>query len=94
MSIYEAAVATVFIRNLLKEMGIETPMATIHEDNDGTRRLAMNDMGQGKARHLMAKHHYVQDLCRDGEIVVQRASTNDQPADLLTKGSHTEATFS
>eukprot|EP01084_Bolivina_argentea_P051321 94407_1 len=57
MSIYEAAVATVFIRNLLKEMGIETPMATIHEDNDGTRRLAMNGMGQGKARHLMAKHH-------------------------------------
>ncbi len=71
INLYEAAVATVSIRNLMKDMGTKTPVPTIHEDNDGTRRLAMNGMGQGKARHLMTKHHYVQDLCRDGEIVVK-----------------------
>ncbi len=77
----------------MKEVGINTPVPIIHEDNDGTRRLAMNSMGQGKVRYLMTKHHYVQDLCRDGETTGERVPMNDQPADLLTKGSHTVATF-
>ncbi len=94
ISLHEASVATISIRNLIREIGLLTQVPIIHEDNDGARRLAMTGMGQGKARHLMTKHHYVQDLCRDGEIVVKRVSTNDQPADLLTKGSHTVATFS
>ncbi len=45
-------------------------------------------MGQKKARHLMMKLHYVQDLCEKGVIDVVRLAGKDQPADLLTKGSH------
>ncbi len=61
----------------------------IYEDNDGSRRLAMNGMGQKKARHLETKHHYVQELCRLNRVKVVRIPTGEQPADLLTKGSHT-----
>ncbi len=36
----------------------------------------------------MMKLHYVQDLCEKGVIDVVRLAGKDQPADLLTKGSH------
>ncbi len=41
----------------------------------------------------MTKHHYVQHLCEEGEIMIERVSTTEQPADLLTKGSHTVTVF-
>ncbi len=93
IALYEASVATVSIKNLINEMGSTTTIPSIYEDNDGARRLAMAGMGQKKARHLMTKHHYVQELCQEGEIKIERIPTSEQPADLLTKGSHTIAIF-
>ncbi len=66
---------------------------TLYEDNDGVRRLAKSGMGQKRARHLMMKLHYVQDLCKGGLIDVVRVSGKEQPADILTKGSHTVKEF-
>ncbi len=89
IGIYEAVVATMGVKNLLVELGIDPGTPLIYEDNDGARRLAMSGMGQKRARHLDIKHHFVQDLCRDGKVEVARLSGEEQPADLLTKGSHT-----
>ncbi len=89
VGVYEAAVASMGIKNLLEELGINTSTPQIYEDNDGARRLATSGMGQKRARHLDIKHHFVQDLCRDGKVEVVRLPGEDQPADLLTKGSHT-----
>ncbi len=93
ISLYEASVATISIKNLIKELRLPTLKPVIYGDNDGARRLATAGMGQNKARHLMTKQRYVQYLCREGEIIIERVSTVEQPADLLTKGSHTVAAF-
>ncbi len=89
IGVYKAVVATMGIQNLLVELGADPGTPVIYEDNDGARRLAMSDMGQKRARHLDIKHHLVQDLCRDGKVEVVRIPGENQPADLLTKGSHT-----
>ncbi len=94
IALYEAAVATVGVQNLADGLGIQIDYPPIlYEDNDGVRRLAKSGMGQKKARHLMMKLHYVQDLCERGAIDVVRLAGKEQPADLLTKGSHTVAEF-
>ncbi len=93
VGLYEAAVASMGIKNLLEELGMNPSTPLIYEDNDGARRLAMSGMGQKRARHLDIKHHLVQDLCRDGQVEVVRLPGEDQPADLLTKGSHTAKAF-
>ncbi|MCP3665672.1 MAG: hypothetical protein GY696_24775, partial [Gammaproteobacteria bacterium] len=94
IALYEAAVATVGVQNLADGLGIKIDHPpTLYEDNDGVRRLATSGMGQKKARHLMMKLHYVQDLCEKGRIDVVRLAGRDQPADLLTKGSHTVKQF-
>ncbi len=90
IALYESSKATMGLCNLLKESRIELEdTCYVYEDNDGARRLAMNGMGQKKARHLETKHHYVQELCTAKKITVMRISSGEQPADLLTKGSHT-----
>ncbi len=95
IALYESAVASVSLHNLVSEIGIElTKTCVIYEDNNGSRRLAMDGMGQKKARHLETKHHLVQELCSQGKVTVERIPTKDQPADLLTKGSHTGKQFS
>ncbi len=53
ISLYEASVATVSIKNLIKELGLLTSKPVIYGVNDGARRLAVAGMGQNKARHLM-----------------------------------------
>ncbi len=89
ISLYEAAVAVVGIKNLLEGIGIVIDPPTVHGDNDGARRLVTDGLGQKRARHLVIKYHVVQDLCRRGELTVRRVPSKDQPADILTKGSHT-----
>ncbi len=89
IGLHEAAVTSMGISHLMAEMGHEVTPPTLHEDNDGCRRLAIAGMGQKRARHLEAKYHYVQELCEKGSVKVVRVETKDQPADLLTKGRHT-----
>ncbi len=88
IGLYEAAVSVIGTSNLLMEMGMDKHIPIIYEDNDGARRLATNGMRQKKARHLDIKHHYVQSLCESGDIRIERVPTDEQPADLLTKGGH------
>ncbi len=94
IGLHEAAVTSVGLANLMKQMGRSIGPPTLHEDNDGCRRLAIAGMGQKRARHLEVKYHYVQELCERGLVRVKRIGTNDQPADLLTKGRHTAAEHS
>ncbi len=90
IALYESAVTSMGLHNLVKECGVSLEgTCLIHEDNDGSRRLAMNGMGQKKSRHLLTKNHYIQELCRDKKVEVVRIASGEQPADLLTKGSHT-----
>ncbi len=94
IALYEAAVATVGLQNLAVGLGVTVDRPPVlYKDNDGVRRIAKSGMGQKKARHLMMKLHYVQDLCEKGTIDVVRLAGKEQPADLLTKGSHTVKAF-
>ncbi len=85
IGLHEAAVTSMGLANLLKQMGHEIGPPILHEDNDGCRRLAIAGMGQKRARHLEVKYHYVQELCERGLVPIERVGTGDQPADLLTK---------
>ncbi len=89
IALHEAATASVGLYNMVNEIGIKVEKrCKLFEGNDGARRLAMHGMGQKKARHLSSKYHKVQELCEKGEVIILRVATEDQPTDLLTKGSH------
>ncbi len=95
IALHEAATESVCLYNMISEIGIKVEkQCKLFEDNDGTRRLAMHGMGQKKARHLSSKYHKVQELCEKGKAIILRVATEDQPADLLTKGSRSSKQYS
>ncbi len=58
-------------------------------ENINVKLRPFSDRPQKKAMHRTMKLHYVQGLCEQGIIDVIRLAGKDQPADLLSKGSHT-----
>lgn len=42
-------------------------------------------MFHGRNKHIDIKHHYIRDLIRDKEIVVEFCISEDQLADIFTK---------
>lgn len=54
-------------------------------DNISAIKLAKNPVFHARTKHLEIHHHFVRERQLAGEISVQHISTQEQPADILTK---------
>lgn len=72
---------------LLEDVGINlnNPI-TYFEDNQSTIRVAEDERGVGRLKHVDVKHLFVRDEIQQGRIVLQYVSTTNQLADVMTKG--------
>ena len=82
-----AAQGTVWLRNLLEEVGMKQNDATvIYEDNQGAMALSSNPKDHPRTKHIDIKYHYIREEIEKGKIVLSYCPTNDMVADVLTKG--------
>ncbi|KAI3780419.1 hypothetical protein L2E82_10400 [Cichorium intybus] len=54
-------------------------------DNEGAVALTKEPRDHGKSRHIDGKYHYIRHRVEEGHLLVKRVSSEDNPADLLTK---------
>ena len=84
------AVADVaWIRFLLKDLHVflsSPPL--LHCDNVSTLALCSNPVFHTRIKHLDTDFHFIRERVQKGDLVVEYISTNDQVADVLTKGLH------
>ena len=81
-----AAQETVWLRNLLKGVGLEQKNATvIYEDNQGAMALAKNPNNHPRTKHMDIKYHYIRGTIEDDILKVCYCATNDMVADFMTK---------
>jgi Reverse transcriptase (RNA-dependent DNA polymerase) len=82
------------IMQLLKEMKrrgfpVHSPKARVHchvfEDNSGALEMARIHKYRPRTKHLNVRLHHFRDYVERKEISIHHISTNDQPADFLTK---------
>ena len=87
------------IMQLMKEMKrhgfpIHTPQARVHchvfEDNSGALEMARIHKYRPRTKHLNVRLHHFRDYVERKEISIHPISTNDQPADFLTKALNEE----
>ncbi len=81
----QCASGIVYLIQVLKDLGIEMKTTTIYEDNVGAIKLAENWSSTKRTKHIDVRHHYVRELMEKEIIEIKHVSSENQPADMLTK---------
>ena len=76
-----------WVRLVLKDLGIyfHSP-PTIWYDNLSALALASNPVFHARTKHVEVDYHFIREKVTNRDIQLHHISTNDQLADLLTKG--------
>ncbi|KAG5456626.1 MAG: hypothetical protein BJ554DRAFT_3581 [Olpidium bornovanus] len=54
-------------------------------DNTGVAELAADVKTSRRSKHIDIKYHHLRRCVQDGMVTIERVTTADNPADLLTK---------
>ncbi|POM81571.1 Hypothetical protein PHPALM_436 [Phytophthora palmivora] len=89
MSLALATQEIMWLRYLLKEMGMATDQATtINLDNKSAISIATNQGYTPRAKHIDLHAHFVRDHVEQGNIKLHHVPSAEQLADYLTKALH------
>jgi hypothetical protein len=81
-----AAKEAVWLRLLLKEVGMEQELATvIYADNKSAIALAENPTYHARSKHIDIQYHFVREKVANSTIRLQYIPTGQMAADGLTK---------
>ncbi|GKD54902.1 hypothetical protein Tco_1288289, partial [Tanacetum coccineum] len=61
-------------------------VSQIHIDNESTICIVKNPVFHSKTKHIQIRHHFIRDCYEQRLINVVKVHTDDNVADLLTKG--------
>ncbi|UYV72131.1 hypothetical protein LAZ67_9001917 [Cordylochernes scorpioides] len=89
IALCEAGKEAVYLRALLDEMGFGELLnepTVLKTDNQGAQQLARNPVHHARTKHIDIKWHYIRSICSDGLIEVVHIPTQENVADILTKG--------
>ena len=71
------------VRNFLSTLKISTGPLIMYQDNLST--IAVSARGRKNMKHLQARFFFTKDRVEKGEVTLEHLSTDQMPADLLTK---------
>ena len=85
ISATEGVKEAIWLRGLVSELGIPQDINTVYCDSQSAICLTKNDMFHAKTKHIDIKHHFIRDIVAQGQVIVGKIHTDDNPADMLTK---------
>ena len=84
----QAALEIVYLRQLLREMGVDVDEPTVLlVDNSGAVELSKHQKACHRSRHVKRRYLKVRELVAEGEVIVKWVATKENPSDLLSKGT-------
>ncbi len=84
-ALFSAAKETMYLRQLLAQIGIECSATTIHEDNQPAIHIASNPVTSSNSKYFDVRLHYTREKVEDGIIKIAYCETNLMVADMMTK---------
>ncbi|GMI79227.1 cysteine-rich RLK (RECEPTOR-like protein kinase) 8 [Hibiscus trionum] len=77
----------IWLRKLLLDLKHEQVNATeVLCDNKSAVAIAKNPVFHGKTKHINIKYHFLREVEKEGQIQLKHCSSEDQVADIFTKG--------
>jgi len=87
MALTEGTKESIYWTSLLQELGFhDLTDVKVHIDNLGALKLAENPVFHARSKHIDIRHHFVREALRDKRVRIQHLSTNENVADMFTKG--------
>jgi hypothetical protein len=86
MALVDALKDTIWLKELLKEVGLLNIAINIYEDNQACIKVATNPIANDRTKHIMAKTKFVKKTLEDLNATIHFVETKEQRADGYTKG--------
>lgn len=86
MAIADAVKEAIFLKNFFDELKIENSEVKIFSDNNGALKLTENNLFHSRTKHIDLRHHFVREALQNNNFKMEYLSTENMPADFLTKG--------
>ncbi|SOV04850.1 uncharacterized protein UDID_17211 [Ustilago sp. UG-2017a] len=81
----EATREVLFLKQLLRSIGIATGTPTIYSDNTGCIQVSKDPAQHWKLKHIDTKYHFVRNNVQEGRVQIKYVDTTRNLADVLTK---------
>ncbi|KAL5715795.1 hypothetical protein ACHQM5_017567 [Ranunculus cassubicifolius] len=85
MAVTEAVKEAIWLQGLVGDLGIQQDTVTVYCDSQSAIHLAKNQVHHARTKHIDVRYHFIRDVIEDGEVLLLKISTKDNPADMLTK---------
>ncbi|KAJ1044679.1 hypothetical protein NDA10_007221 [Ustilago hordei] len=81
----EATHEVLFLKQLLRSIGIATGTPTVYSDNTGCIQVSKDPAQHWKLKHIDTKYHFVHNNVQEGRVQIKYVDTTRNLADVLTK---------
>jgi hypothetical protein len=81
----KACQQALWMKQALVDYGIQLNDITILCDNKGAIDLIKNPVQHARTKHIEIRHHFLRDNVQKGNISIEKVSSEDNIADILTK---------
>ena len=85
MAVTEAFKEAIWLQGLIKDLGIVQKNVNIFCDSQSAICLAKNQVHHGRTKHIDVRFHFIREIIDEGNILLLKIQTAENPADMLTK---------
>ncbi|GKD89314.1 hypothetical protein Tco_1364821 [Tanacetum coccineum] len=85
MTLTEAVKKAIWLRGLLKELGVELNTVAVNCDNQGAIHLSRNHVFHERTKHINVRYHFIKEVLEAKMVKVLKVGTEHNAADALTK---------
>ncbi|MCO5551483.1 hypothetical protein L7F22_005452 [Adiantum nelumboides] len=82
----QACKEALWLMRLVDDLSIKAKVPGLHCDSQSAIMLAKNPAFHAKTKHIEVKYHFIRSVLEDKAIKLVKVHTDDNSADLLTKG--------
>ncbi|GKV28505.1 hypothetical protein SLEP1_g37549 [Rubroshorea leprosula] len=84
MAIIEAVKEALWLKGLVSDLGVEQN-EMVFCDSQSAIHLTKNTMYHERTKHIQVRYHFVREVISNGDVLVEKISTDENPADMMTK---------
>ncbi|GMP38813.1 hypothetical protein CsSME_00009935 [Camellia sinensis var. sinensis] len=85
MAVTEAFKEAIWLHGLIEDLGIVQKHVEVFCDSQSAICLAKNQVHHARTKHIDVHFHFIREIVNEGDILLQKIGTADNPADMLTK---------